>query len=144
MVVVLKIILHLFHTDGDVRGDVEAVPLVIDGDDLAGDGVARLVAEFAEQCAVEPPFQGHGVLGLDQVGVLRIATDPLSVDFDLRAGDVKYYAVVITSFKCYGAGGADASRKVCRHQIFLEEAGRIHQNQRLVLSIEPDMVSEVC
>ena len=74
----------------------EAVPLVIGGKNLALDGLACGVAQFAEDGAVEPPFHLHGVMGEDAVFVFFAEDEPLSVDQYLGAWDIKNHSLVVS------------------------------------------------
>lgn len=119
------------YADGEVLGDVEAVPLVIDHEDLARKGVALLVAIPAEQVAVESPFEIHWVLGEDEVFVIVTEGCPLAVDEDFGARDIEDDAVIVALLQSDGFIGFDAVRQSQRHKVFLEEASRIHQDEWL-------------
>ena len=146
----------LFYSYGNVLGDAEAVPLVIDHEDGAADGVALLVAKFAEQVAVEPPLEGHGILGKDQVFVGIVVGEPLAVDENLGTRDIKDDAMIIVLAERSVISSAD-SRGHGGHKVFDKETSRVHQDQWLTLwliidnvvcvtvsiQVKPDIVSKI-
>ena len=87
--------LLLFYFDIEVVGDGETVPLVVDRKNLALDGVALLVAQFAEEVGIDSPLEGHGVLGEDEVFVIIGKGNPLAVNLDLGTRDVEDNAMIV-------------------------------------------------
>ena len=119
--------------------------LVVDGGDNACNGVALLVAELAEEVAIKPPFKGERILGEDEVFVIVVIADPLAVDLYLSTRDVEDKTVIIALTQSNVLAPADSDRQTLWHQVFQEEARRIHQNQGLrLIPVESDIVSEVC
>ena len=122
-------ILHklLFYSYGEVLGDGEAVPLVIDDEDVACEGNALLVAVLVEVGGVESPLEGHGVLGEDLRPVLGGKGEPLAVHFYLCTRDVEDDAMIITLLQGDGLAELNVSRQACGYQVFQEETSRIHE-----------------
>ena len=86
------------------------MPLVIDHEDLAREGVALLVARLAEKVAVKSPLEGHGILGEEEVCVIVTVGDPLAIDEDLSARDVEDDAMIVALLQGYGFIGLNAGR----------------------------------
>ena len=59
------------------------MPLIVDNEDGACDGVALLVAVFAEEVAVQSPLESHGVLGLNEGGILTVEGCPHAINLYL-------------------------------------------------------------
>ena len=92
----------LLHLHADVCSDGETVPLVVDHEDVALDGVTLLVAQFAEEVGIDPPLESHGVLGEDEVLVFVAEGNPLAVYLDFSTWDVEDYAMIVALLKCCG------------------------------------------
>ena len=133
--VLLFITTFLFDFYGEVLGEGEAMPLVIDREDVACEGVALLVGHLAEQVAVDSPLEGHGVLGLDEVLVFVAEGNPLAVYLDLCARDVEDNAMIVALIQYCAFILLDGQRLLCRHQVLHEEAGWIDELERLSLSV---------
>ena len=123
------------HADADVLREVEAVPLVVNSNDLALHGVALLVAEFAEEVAVESPFESEGILGEDEVFVICVATNPLTIDLHLSTGNVEHEAVIVAFAESGGLAPTNRNWQVKWHEVLQEETGRIDELKRLSLSV---------
>ena len=138
-------IILLNYLDGDLLREVEAVVLVVDGDDLAVERVALLVTELAEKAAVKSPFKGEGILGEDGGFVVVVVADPLTVDLHFSARDIEDETVIIALAQRDALTPANGSRQILWREIFHEEACWIHQDQGLrLIAVESDIVSEVC
>ena len=127
-IVYTPIIILLSYLDGDLLREVEAVVFVVDDDHLAVECVALLVAELAEEAAVKPPFEGEGILGEDEVLVLVVVADPLTVDVHLSTWDVEDKTVIIALAQRNALTPANGSWQVLWCEVLHEEACRIHQD----------------
>ena len=123
--------LLLFYFDIEVVGDIEAVPLVVDRKNLALDGVTLLVAQFAEEVGIDPPLEGHGVLGEDEVFVFVAEGNPLAVDLYLGTRDVEDNAMIVALLQSDDLALFRGKGLCCRHQVLHEEARRVDQLERL-------------
>ena len=120
----------------------QAAPIVVHGDDLALDGLSGGIAISLEKVAVETPFQGHRVLGEDDVPVLVVEGNPLTVNFDLGAGDAEQDALVLALVERDCLSSGDGRRKGLRDEVFLDEPGVVDELQRLVLAFEADVICQ--
>ena len=127
--------------NGDVLGDIEAVPLVIDGDELTGDGCAAGVAHHGEVFTVQAPMQGEGVLFFDAVKVGVGERHPFPIDVDLCSWDVEDHAVVIALRQTRRRPLRQCGGH-CGHEVFQEEAGGVDEVQVLRLTVQTDIVGQ--
>ena len=147
----------LLYLDSDLLREVKTTPQVIDGNDLAFEGVALLIAEFAELVAVDTPFEGKGVLGEDGCCVFGIVANPLAVDLYLSSRNVEDDTFVITLAQISSLAQTDGGWQFFWHEVLQEESRRIHQDEWLgfrmtitdiirisiAIQVESDMVSEL-
>ena len=61
----------------------QAAPLVVDGNNLSGNGLSGGVAIFLQEFARNPPFQAHRILGKDDILVLIVEGHPFAAYLDL-------------------------------------------------------------
>ena len=97
------------------------MPLVIDHEDRALDGVALLVAHLTEQVAVDSPLEGHGVLGLDDILVFVDEGNPLAVYLDLCAWDIEDNAMIVALIQYCGSILLNRQRLFCWHQVYNQD-----------------------
>ena len=133
---------QLLHLHRDVLADGEAVPLVVDHEDAALHGVARLVAHLAELVGVHSPLEVHGVLGLDSILVLVGEGCPLAVDLYLGTRNIEDHTMIVarSEIQCFSL--LHRQQLFRGHQVLHEEPGRIDELERLCLSVESDIVSK--
>ena len=140
---VFLFVVHGLDAGGDVFDDfhregfaevVQTLPLVIDADDGAFDGLVG-VAELPEEFAVESPFEGEGVLALDAVGICLVVGNPLALDEHFRAGDCEHHALVVAFFELRHFARLDFLGKVFRQAILPEVAGGVDELQGLTFRL---------
>ena len=103
----LLIVIGLSYRNRQGNFQPQAVPLVIYRDNLALDSLAGSITHLAEEVAVKPPFEIHGVLGEDEMIVLGVVCNPLPVNQYLGARDIEEDALIVTFLKVDGFAYAD-------------------------------------
>lgn len=95
--------------------------------DLFLNGLTGGIPHLTEEISVDSPRKVHGILGEDDVLILEVVSNPLVSNLDFGTGDIEDHAFVISFVERDDLASTDKFRKVGRHQVFLEEAGRIDE-----------------